>query len=235
MAEYQKIMQEVTQPATIGDLKVDAIIERETTYDSDVTEYPVEDGFPISDHVTRKPLKLTMTVICTPTPVQWFKEMGASATRMNEVVEAIAEIYKKAEPITITTPDAIYKDMIMTHAPLPRNVTDGYCYKMQIDFVHVRKAKQKTEQISESNTEGEIQGSAGESEKDAGAASQTEIGSGVTLIKNESGTYSTDLEVADTTSAGRTVDGAIETRKEQTAHAAAMAAINSLIGQLWRK
>ena len=235
MAEYPKIMYEVTQPATIGDLKVDVILEREVTYDSEVTEYPVEDGFPISDHVTRKPLKLTMTVICTPTPVQWFKELGASPSRMNEVVEAIAEIYKKAEPITITTPDAIYTDMIMLHAPLPRNVENGYCYRMQLDFVHVRKAKQKTEQISESNTEGETQGSAGESEKDAGAASQMEIGSGVTLVKNESGTYSTDLEVADTTSAGKTVDGLIDTRKEQTAHAAAMAVINALVGVLWRK
>ena len=235
MAEYPKIMYDVTQPATIGDLKVDVILERETTYESDATEYPVEDGFPISDHVERKPLRLSLTVICTPTPVQWFSELGASSSRMNEVVEKIAAIYQKAEPITITTPDAIYTDMIMLHAPLPRNVSDGYCYRMQLDFAHIRKAKRRTESVSENNTDGETQESAGETEKDAGSASQTEIGSGVTLVKNESGTYSADLETADTSSAGKIVAGEIDTRKEQTAHAAATAVISALVGTVWRK
>lgn len=235
MAEYPKIMYEVKQPATIGDLQVDVILDRETTYDSDVTEFPVEDGFPIADHVERKPLRLSMTVVCTPTPVQWFKELGASSSRMNEVVAAIADIYKKAEPITITTPDAIYTDMVMLHAPLPRNVQDGYCYRMQLDFVHVRKAKQRTEQISPADTTGEASGSAGETEADAGAASQTDIGSGVKLVDNDAGMYETDLFPVDTDMSGKAVAGEIETRKEQTAHAAALAIMMSLVGMVWRK
>lgn len=235
MAEYQKIRYEVKQPATIGDLQVDVILDRETTYDSEVTEFPVEDGFPISDHVERKPLRLSMTVVCTPTPVSWFETLGASHTRMNEVVEAIAGIYNKAEPITITTPDAIYTDMVMTHAPLPRNVSDGYCYRMQLDFVHIRKAKQRTEQISPDETTEEASGSAGETEKDAGAASQSDIGSGVKLVENNAGMYETDLFPVDTDMSGKAVAGEIETRKEQTAHAAALAVMMSLVGMVWRK
>lgn len=235
MPQYQKIRPEVTQPATIGDLQVDAILERVSNWDSDVTEYPVEDGFPISDHVTRKPLTLSMTVVCTPTPVSWFKELGASATRMNEVATAIADIYNKGEPVTVTTHDAIYTDMIMTHAPLPRNVQDGYCYRMQIDFVHVRRAGQRTEAISESETSAEAAGSAGETEKDAGAANQSDIGSGVKLVENDIDMYETDLFPVDTDMSGKAVAGEIETRKEQTAHAAALAVMASLVGMVWRK
>ena len=234
MAEYPRIFPKVTQPATIGDLKVDVILERETVFDSDVTEYPVEDGFPISDHVERKPLALSLTVVCTPTPVSWFKELGASAARMNEVVDTIAAIYRKAEPITITTVDAIYEDMIMTHAPLPRNVDDGYCYRMQLDFIHIRKAAQRSEKITESGTNAEASGSAGETEKDAGAASQSEIGTGLKTVKTENGTYETDLFTVDTDAAGRATAGEIETRKEQTANAAAIAVAKSLVGMFWR-
>ena len=235
MAEYQRVIREVTEPATIGDLKVDAILERVTNFDSDVTQYPVEDGFPISDHIDRKPITLSMTVVCTPTPVQWFKEMGASATRMNEVFQAISDIYKAGEPITVTTPEAIYENMVMTHAPLPRNVSDGYCYRMQLDFMQVRRASQKTEAISPEQTDPEASGSAGATEKDAGSANQTDIGTGVKLIDNDAGTYETDLFPVDTDSAGKATAGAIETAKEQTAHAAAIAVMKSLVAVTWRK
>lgn len=232
MPDYPRIIREVSQPATIGELQVDAILERTANLDSDVTEFPVEDGFPISDHVERKPITLSMTVICTPTPVQFLKP---SATRMNEVVSALFEIYKAAEPITVTTHDAIYENMIMTHAPLPRNVSDGYCYKMQIDFVQVRKAGQRTEAIPTDEVSGEAQGSAGATEKDTGSASQTDIGTGIKLVESDAGTYSTDLFTVDTDSAGKATAGAIETKKEQTAHAAAIAIIESLVAVTWRK
>jgi hypothetical protein len=153
---------------------------------------------------------------------------------MNEVATAIADIYNKGEPVTVTTHDAIYTDMIMTHAPLPRNVQDGYCYRMQIDFVHVRRAGQRTEAISESETSAEAAGSAGETEKDAGSANQSDIGSGVKLVENDAGTYETDLFPVDTESASKATAGAIDTKKEETAYAAAIAVMNSLVAVTWR-
>ena len=40
--------------ARIDTLEIDAIISREASFDSDVSQNPVEDGFPIADHVTRR-------------------------------------------------------------------------------------------------------------------------------------------------------------------------------------
>ena len=78
MATYPKITRDITEPATIADLKVDVVLSKETTFDSEVTQYPVEDGFPVADHVTRNPMQLTMEVVCTPTPVTFFADLGAN-------------------------------------------------------------------------------------------------------------------------------------------------------------
>ena len=63
-------------PATIGDLQCDCIVDHVTSFDSDVTEHPIEGGFVIADHVARSPMKLSLTAIITPTPVSYFRIMG---------------------------------------------------------------------------------------------------------------------------------------------------------------
>lgn len=216
MASYPKITRTVTNPAKIGDLEVDVVISKEVTLDSQVSEYPVEDGFPVADHVTRKPMTLSMEVICTPTPVSWFESLGTNQNRLGEVTSALLKIYNEAEPITVTTVDAIYKEMVMTHVPLPRRVEDGMCLRMQVDFVHVRRVKPKTEEVSEGQTSSEAEGKAGESEKDGGAASQEDIGAGIQTIDNEE-TVDIDTSFLDASNGG-----SFNTGKELTAFATAM-------------
>lgn len=207
----------LTEPAKIGDnLEVDVLMEHETSFDSDVAEYPVEDGFPVADHVTRKPMTLSMTCVFTPTPVTWAYR-NQSDGRMAEVARALQDIYKKGEPVTITLPDAIYPNMIMVHAPLPKNLTNGVCYRMQLSFVQVRIVKQKTEDVPEDGTDSEASGMAGQSEKEAGAASQTEIGTGMT-VRGGKNVIETNTIAADNANAGD-----ISTSKELTANASAQA------------
>lgn len=206
MASYPKITRDITEPATIGDLQVDVVVSKETTFDSEVTQYPVEDGFPVADHVTRNPMGLTMEVVCTPTPVTFFADLGANQNRLNEVTNAIMKIYNEGDPITVKTADAIYKDMVMTHAPLPRTVDDGLCYKMQLDFVHVRRVKPKTEDVPEGQTSSEAEGKAGESEKDGGTADQNDIGTGMTTVDNTA-TVEVDTSFQDYSNMGNILTG----------------------------
>lgn len=178
--------------ATIDDLQVDAIIERTAKMDSKVTDYPVEDGFPVSDHVTRSPLTLSMDVVFTPTPVAmlggYIKNTVVSRinhenvhnTDLPEVARGLMRIYQKAEPITIKTQDAIYTDMVMTSCPLVRSATNGICYKLSLDFKHVRVVCPKTNE----QTSDEASGKSGETGRDVGTASQTEIGTGMQVISS---------------------------------------------------
>ena len=214
--------------AKIGEnLEVDVVLSRETKFESDVTENPVEDGFPVADHVTRKPMTLTMDVIFTPTPVTWASSFG-SANTMNGVVNKIMAIYKKAEPITVTLNDAIYKDMVMTSAPLPRTIENGYCYKMQLQFTHVRIVKQRTEDIPADYTANDAAGKSGTTESDAGAASQSDIGTGLTTVDDTQTVGVTTMGIDFSNS------GSVNTGYEMTAGTAAMAAYSSLASAVLR-
>jgi len=178
------VLPKLTQPAQIGDmLECDVILSRTTTFESEVTQFPVEDGFSISDHCIRKPMKLTLEVLFTPTPVTWFlAALGGSRHSLNRVIDAVMDIWKKGEPVTIKLVDAIYTDMIMTSAPMPRRTEDGYCYKAILEFQHVRRVTQRTEDIPEDGCNADAQGKAGQTGKDGGMAATEEIGTGLQTI-----------------------------------------------------
>ena len=175
-------------PATIGDLQVDCVVDHITSFDSSVTEHPIEGGFVIADHVSRQPMKLSVTVIITPTPVSYFRIMGGSnPDRLGEASAYFEQVHLKGEPITIVLPDRICNDMVMTSCPLPRNVQDGFCYRLSLNFTHVTIVNQKTEEIPEDNASDEAKGKAGATGTDAGASSQVNIGT--VLIVRENNKY----------------------------------------------
>ena len=200
--------------AKIGNLTIDVVEAHEVKYDSEVTENPVEDGFPVADHVNRKPITLQLDVVFTPTPVTFSSGLSGLGTvltyvgaggsgsndgnRLNTVKDSLYKIYKKGDPITITLADGIYKDMVMTSAPLPRNVQNGICYKMQLNFVQVRIVSQKTENVGDDASE-----MSGDTEQDAGAADQEDIGDGM----NEDGDIDVDTTSVDYSNAGDTDAG----------------------------
>lgn len=173
-------------PATIGDFQVDCVVDHITSFDSSVTEHPIEGGFVIADHVSRQPMKLSVTVIITPTPVSYFRIMGGSnPDRLGEASAYFEQVHLKGEPITIVLPDRICENMVMTSCPLPRNVQNGFCYRLGLEFSHVTIVSQKTEEIPEQNASGDAVGKAGATGTDAGASSQVNIGTGLTVRENK--------------------------------------------------
>lgn len=173
-------------PATIGELQCDCIVDHVTTFSSQVTEHPIEGGFVIADHVAREAMKLSLTAIITPTPVSYFRIMGGSnPDRLGEAASYLEQVHLAGEPITIVLPDGIYDSMVMTSCPLPRNVQDGFCYRLALEFTHVTIVSQKTEEIPEQNASGDAVGKAGATGTDAGASSQVNIGTGLTVRDNK--------------------------------------------------
>ena len=173
-------------PATIGDLQCDCVVDHVAKFDSQVTEHPIEGGFVIADHVARQAMKLSLTAIITPTPVSYFRIMGgANPDRLGEAAAYFEQVHLAGEPITVVLPDGIYDNMVMTSCPLPRNVQDGFCYRLALEFTHVTIVNQKTEEIPEQNASGDAKGKAGATGTDAGQSSEVNIGTGLTVVDNK--------------------------------------------------
>ena len=94
-------------PATIGDLQVDCVVDHVTTFASQVTEHPIENGFVIADHVARQAMTLSLTVIITPTPVSYFRQLGSNPDRLGEAIAYFEQLWLNGEPITVTIPSGI--------------------------------------------------------------------------------------------------------------------------------
>ena len=185
-----------TVPSTIGDLAIDVVVDHVTNLDSETTDNPVETGWTVSDHVIREPLRLSMTAIITPTPVSYFTLFGgANIDRLSEAAAYLMRLYEKGEPVTITLPDAIYENMLMTRCPLVRNVQNGFCYNLALEFKHIIFVEQKTEEIPEANANNEAAGKAGETGKDAGTASQVDIGTGLIIKRNTAELDTTKIDL----------------------------------------
>lgn len=223
------VLPKLVQPAQIGDyLTCDVILGRTTEFDAEVTEYPVEDGFSISDHCVRKPLKLTLDVLFTPTPVTWWNEfLGGSRHSLNVVINEIMQIWQQGEPVTITLVDAIYTDMVMTSAPMPRRSEDGYCYKATLQFQHVRRVTQRAEEIPEDGMNEEESGKGGETNKDGGDAPTEEIGTGLRTVEPGENTGS-DILGVNTDNIDLSQFGSIGIGLEATAYMAAVSIANSI-------
>jgi len=211
-------------PATIGDLQVDCVVDHVTTFASQVTEHPIENGFVIADHVARQAMTLSLTVIITPTPVSYFRQLGANPDRLGEAIAYFEQLWLNGEPVTVTIPSGIYQDMVMTSCPLPRNVQDGFCYRVALEFKHVVIVSQKTEEIPEQNASGDAVGKAGATGTDAGASSQVNIGSGL-IVRNNKNYIALNTNQIDLRNLGQ-----IQTGIELTASRAAYSVYRSLGG-----
>lgn len=167
---------DLTDPTKIGTIEVDILVEQEHKLESEVTEHPVEDGFPVADHVIRKPIKVSMVVGVTLSPVTWLDKLGSESDKISNALTAFEQIYKNAQPITIVTPSNTWENMVMTSANIPRNVENKNLIRIPCEFTQIRKVEVKTTDIPTDIVNTDMINRAGETEADAGTATQEDIG-----------------------------------------------------------
>lgn len=223
MTSYPSLRPALTEPCKIGDnLEVDVVMSRSAEFNSEVTTNPVEDGFPVADHVRRSPIPLKMKAIFTPTPVTWLDRQGVNVNRIKEVTDELQAIYMAGDPITIKTADAIYRDMVLVKAPVQRT-EKGIHLEIDLDFMQVRIVRKKTAATDGTTASDEADGKTGETGQDAGQASTTDIGTGLKTVEN---TTTVDI---DTSFLDYKAEGTIQTGWEQTAVAAGRGILASFV------
>ena len=177
-------------PTKIGAIECDVLIDQEITLNSEVTEHPVEDGFPVHDHVIRRPVKLAMTIAISNMPVTWYDRLGGnSPDRMSDAISKLEEIYKAGDPITIATADKLYENMVMTDCRIPKNRENGKILRVPLEFTQIRKVQVKTADIPAEYVDALTKGKVGETKQDAGTAKTEDIGTGASggAANNDSG------------------------------------------------
>ena len=114
-----------TQPAKLGTLEFDAIIERTEDLESEVPQYATEAGYSVSDNIVLKAVSLSVTAVFTNSPVTWAKEHTASPSRVEMMCEELRKVWTSRSVFTFSAGGDVYENMCIESCSLPRKVDTG--------------------------------------------------------------------------------------------------------------
>lgn len=169
------IIPKLLTPTMFDDFEMDVVQEFKTDYSLEITDNPVETGFRIADHTIKRPTKLNLTVIFTPTNVTWdTRRGGAELSRLVDVENQFKLIRDTGEVGTVVTQNNIYENMMLNSASLVRD-NKGYKITANLEFTEVTIVSTRTAVIPEEYASMASQAQAGQTDTDAGTAETSNI------------------------------------------------------------
>lgn len=142
-------------PVKIGnDLIFDCVLRESHDMTNKVTEFPIEDGSSISDHILSSPRELQLEGIITNSPVAIFggrldrnargtlqdgKLTGRGVNRAELAYKELERIHTAGQLVTITGRYKVYENMAMISAPVVRDPGDGDAIHFTASFRAISK------------------------------------------------------------------------------------------------
>lgn len=128
------------EPVSIDGIEFDALITSNDTLASDIPQYPVEEGYEVSDTIILKPRVLELTVFVSNTPVTHLQRFGgaeACKTRVDDVVARLENMRAQRKLVTIVTMDRTYKNMGLENMSVSKSLETGYARQIPLTFKEV--------------------------------------------------------------------------------------------------
>lgn len=130
---------------TINDYVIDASLTETHTFESDVTEYPVEQGSAISDNVRPKPVVVVIEGIVSDTPIGKMVDLRnnqGDAGGMNflpsvDALAALLAIRDARQPVTIATTLQRFENMVLINLEVPRDRQTGAALRFTATFQQI--------------------------------------------------------------------------------------------------
>lgn len=128
----------------IGGLELDATLSAEHGRSAQVTQYPVERGAPISDHIQPDPDTVRIEGLVTNAPIGIEGDGANDADRAGDVFDALEILHNAGEPVTIVSDLGVYANMAITSITYPRDTLTREALRFSITAKQVRLAESRT-------------------------------------------------------------------------------------------
>lgn len=187
----------VGQRTVIGVLELDALLDENTSLRSQITEYPIEDGSVISDHISQESETLSLEGVITGTGTLF--NIAAGKSKLIAAKETLRTLHKNRELITIITGVDVYEDFAIESCNINRNSDDGEQFSVSMELRKIKKVTLRTEEIPPEKTSGTATGKAGKTKTKAGkGAVKTKNGkeNPISKVKTEKAQTSVDGNAA---------------------------------------
>ena len=110
---------------TVAGIEFDALIEAQETHSATVPQYPLDEGYSVSDNVALDPTALKLTLYVTATPVTWLSRHGVGDQRVENICNQLLDLYKARSPVSVTTPRKSYDNMIIKNITISDTTQAG--------------------------------------------------------------------------------------------------------------
>lgn len=159
--------------SAIGALVLDAILNESHEFTRTATQFPVEQGAPITDHVRQEPARVTISGIVTNHPIKANRQLSQyiydvasgkesviveqAATRVSGAFDLLMEMIGEMDsyestpvsvvPVDVVTTLKLYKSMIITNLSITRD-TPEESLRFTITLQKIRRATLRTAYVS---------------------------------------------------------------------------------------
>jgi hypothetical protein len=144
------------EPHKIGAISVDCVINDTFTYESQITDYPVEDGYYIQDNVWRKPFVYTMRGIISDAHIGNsfdLTELSSSSSPTQDAMDKLISLMDQKILFDIVTSLKIYNNMIFTKFEPTRDSNTGNSLNFNAEFKQLILVSSKSVVINSDKTD----------------------------------------------------------------------------------
>lgn len=121
---------------------LDCLVSDNHTWSSEVSEYPVESGATISDHVRNLPLRVEIEAIVSNTPIGTAREQRTVPDESTDALyDHLMKIHEDRRPVTISTSLRTYESMVLQDLAIPRDAQTGDAIRFTASFIQVKQVK----------------------------------------------------------------------------------------------
>lgn len=152
----------------VAAIELDALLNETTVMSSQITEYPVEDGTIVSDHITLDSERLTIEGVISGAGSLFGIKAGKA--ELINAKETLRELHRTRELITIVTGVDLYEDFAIESCSISRDNEHGEQYQVGLELRKIKKVTLKTEDMPPEKSGKSTQGKAGKTKSNAGKA-----------------------------------------------------------------
>lgn len=130
-------MKKLSNPVSIGDVQFDVLLNESTERSADVPQYPVENGYKVSDAILLSPYTISVTAIISNMPVTWRHRFKNARNRTKTEIDKLVRLYESRSLVTYNNRSKIYRNMAITSLSVPKAEDQRESVEVSISLQHV--------------------------------------------------------------------------------------------------
>jgi hypothetical protein len=123
----------------LGAILLDCVLEETHAYESEITDYPIENGSYVQDTVWLKPFKLTIDGTITDTQLLDNKPTTTVQSRIGGVYDSLIALKNTKDVFQVMTGLKLYKNMIFETWSVQRDTETGYSIHLTATLKQITK------------------------------------------------------------------------------------------------